>query len=1157
MRHSRPTLSIALIAGLGLLGLSSAQAQELFADGAFADYTPDATNGEAVFNAAGCAACHAVDGDDRVLAGGMAFEVGRVGTLYAPNITAHPEAGIGDWSRAEFLNAVMRGVSPDGDGYLGAVFPFPAYARMNPEDALDLQAYLATLPQADTPSRDHEVNTIGDALLRIFSSERPELTQPAEAQLARGEYLAEALGHCADCHTPRRGPFSERLDHDRPYEGQTTMTGEFAGALTAERLALFGPEAFVNGAMAEGLQLNGLPMSSTIMRRVSRATAELPHEDRVALYAYLSGSPVDPESVPRLVADPVSVERVAEDESEDLIPDMTGAEALMARVEAYCEVPDTPLVEAAAPAVASGGVSVDPAIEAAADAVIDQHCRSCHGPGMTYQRSFLTGSMAQMARDPSVLRPGDPEGSRLYETIASNRMPTPGNPRLTGPELQAIVDWINALAPAGGETVPAVVDAVAETSGPEMPLFAGGSFENLVSAAVTDLGDVPVQDRGFIRYFSFAHLQLPDIDCSREGALRNPMHYFHTGLNKFINSVSRGRALQQVTPVAGTEGALVRIDIRDFGWTEQDWRAMSEGAFTQGAVEAGYTPEVWADFVPLYPYAIDPASDAMLGIVSQYTGAAVPILQADWFTRHASESPIYDVLLRLPDNIEVLEARMGLDIFAEIRAMRFMRAGFLADSSGVSDHNRMLERFDLPRGGYYWKSYDFAGSEGEQSLILHPDGPPQMGATVSGTAPFEHDGGEMIFSLPNGMQGYYLSTADGDRLFEGPTSIVAFRDRPIGRGIEIVNARSCFACHENGIISKADEVREFIQTNPSFDLRQREVLLQMYPEQEVVDDYYRRDLEQFLAALEEINAVELTVAGRPTSLLAPDGTGEIVTWLADFRFQRLDEDDLARRFYLDAETFRTRARQISDPVLAQMVSGWLQRFDQGLLVTHEELERSYAALLPRLTFLDGYAPATEVYASASTEAPYTPPAEDLTVAAAAAAESYVAQTQTAYQAPADLPAYTPPPTIDNPLQLTLHVPNQSVAVNDLLNFEVSTNRACELQMVYVEINDRIVELPQAVLGDPILRPGERRLIPQPASGLQLRFDRPGIGETLLAYCREPSSAQPRLDAEEMVRIARASFQPLLRGLTIEAASRSEEDGGRSAFASVTIDVHAH
>lgn len=1147
--------STALFVSLSMALSSSVMAQSLFEDGALSDYTPDVENGELVFNAAGCGSCHAIDGDDRILAGGMDFLIGRVGTLYAPNITAHPTAGIGAWSRADFLNAVLRGVSPEGETYLGAVFPFPAYARMNPEDAVDLQTYLATLPQSDAPSRDHAVNFLGDAYLSLFSRDQPELTGHANPQLDRGEYLVEALGNCAGCHTPREGRLSERLNHDDAFAGQSTMIGEYAGAINASRLTLYSPEAFVNGAMAEGMRLDGLPMTSATMRRVARATGGLTHEDRVAIYAYLMNEPVDPDTIERLDsgADAIVVEvaDVVEVAPTPEVMDQTGATSLMQRVDAFCAVPDDVTPAAAVVAAPSGPIGVAPEIEAAASAVLDEHCRSCHGPGMTYQRSFLTGPMAQLARDPSAVVPGDHQASLLYETIASNRMPTPNRPRLQPADLQALVAWIDALAPAS-EAAPVTSTPVASevATRPALPEFVGGSFAELVGAGVADLGAVEEQDRRHIRYFSFAHLPMPAVDCTQEGALRNPMHYFHTGLNKFINSVSRSVTIQQVIPVAGTDGALVRIDLRDFGWTEDDWRALTERVHTQGAVEAGFSAAAWDELAPAYPYAVSPASDPMLGVIANYAGTAVPILQADWFTRHASEQPFYDMLLRLPDNIAVLEQRMGIDVFREIREMRLIRAGFLAASSGVSDHNRMLERFDLPRGGYYWRSYDFAGSDGVQSLITHPDGPAEMGHTVSGTAPFEHDGGEMIFSLANGMQGYYLSEADGRRLAEGPTSIVSFRERPIGRGIEIVNARSCFACHDNGMIARRDEIRAFIESAPNFDIRQRDVLMRMYPEQSVLDEYFRRDTATFVSALSRMNATQLTVAGREASILAPDGSGEIVTWLADFRFRYLDLASLAQRFYLTEEEFRIRARQISDPHLAQLVSGWLQRFDSGLRVTQDEVDTNWAALLPRLTLLDAldyhpgaaYQAAGDVY-QAPTGAAYE-------VAAVAA----IQEEEEVYAPRVDVPTYVAPVTHADPLEITLHVPRQQVYVDDLLTFEVSTNRACILQIIYVEINDSIVELPQAVIGAQLVQPGERRLIPQAASGLQLRFDRPGVGETLLAFCREPSSSQPAINADEMVTAARSNYLPLFRGLTVEVANRAEDDAGRSAFASVTIDV---
>ena len=83
------------------------------------------------------------------------------------------------------------------------------------------------------------------------------------------------------------------------------------------------------------------------------------------------------------------------------------------------------------------------------------------------------------------------------------------------------------------------------------------------------------------------------------------------------------------------------------------------------------------------------------------------------------------------------------------------RAGF--NNSGVSNHNRVVERHKS-RYGAYWKSYDFAGSVGAQNILTHPLG-------------FTHDGGEAIFNLPNGLQGYYLANASGFRLDEAPINI--------------------------------------------------------------------------------------------------------------------------------------------------------------------------------------------------------------------------------------------------------------------------------------------------------------------------------------------------------------------------------------------------
>jgi hypothetical protein len=64
---------------------------------------------------------------------------------------------------------------------------------------------------------------------------------------------------------------------------------------------------------------------------------------------------------------------------------------------------------------------------------------------------------------------------------------------------------------------------------------------------------------------------------------------------------------------------------------------------------------------------------------------------------------------------------------------------------------------------------------------VHPLGP-------DGADAFKHDGGETIFSLPNGFQAYYLNKATGERLDKGLTEIVlddSQLDRAVTNGISL------------------------------------------------------------------------------------------------------------------------------------------------------------------------------------------------------------------------------------------------------------------------------------------------------------------------------------------------------------------------------------
>lgn len=173
--------------------------------------TGEAERGERIFLAGGCASCHAdedAEGDARrVLAGGAPLET-DFGTFAAPNISPDPEHGIGDWSFAEFADAMLRGVSPEGRHYYPA-FPYTAYTKMEMQEVADLWAFLRTLPESEVESASSEVafpysvrRGVG-LWKRLYLRDDFVMAEAEDDAVERGRHLVEALAHCGECHTPR------------------------------------------------------------------------------------------------------------------------------------------------------------------------------------------------------------------------------------------------------------------------------------------------------------------------------------------------------------------------------------------------------------------------------------------------------------------------------------------------------------------------------------------------------------------------------------------------------------------------------------------------------------------------------------------------------------------------------------------------------------------------------------------------------------------------------------------------------------------------------------------------------------------------------------------------------------------------------------------
>ncbi len=376
--------------------------------------------------------------------------------------------------------------------------------------------------------------------------------------------------------------------------------------------------------------------------------------------------------------------------------------------------------------------------------------------------------------------------SLLLQVVESGSMPL-GGPRLAELELQALREWVAKGAPDWKAGTPA--DARKFLTEAE-----------LLEAIRRDLAGAPAQDRRHLRYYSIAHL-------ANAGVPEAELEGYRLGLARLVNSLSWNRVITRPATIDPAR-VLLRIDLRSFGWTADTWRFVVEA----------------------YPYAVRRRGAEA---VTSLSGAAVPYVRADWFVARASVPPLYHDLLGLPETVRELEQGLRVDSAANLDERKgVMRGG--VRSSGVSRNNRVVERHSTSWGSY-WKSHDFSGNQGEQNIFRDP-------------IAFKPDGGEMIFNLPNGLQAYFIADAEGRRLDRAPVEIVADRNYPDEP--QVVNGRSCMACHFEGMKGFRDDVRSVVSQQPAAGYDRRWALA-LYPPQEALEKALQSDRERFRAAVEQ------------------------------------------------------------------------------------------------------------------------------------------------------------------------------------------------------------------------------------------------------------------------------------------------------------------
>ncbi|GGE35264.1 hypothetical protein GCM10011360_23880 [Primorskyibacter flagellatus] len=1008
------------------VSVSPARAQ-VFDDSSFATYAPDLARGERLFHVGACASCHqetgaALDPSAPLLGGGMEIDSPTYGTVRVPNITGSA-AGIGEWSRGDFLNAMLHGVSPDGGQYM-PLFPYEFYAGMKPEHAVDLFEYIKqTAPRSDRASEPHSMlltrRIFGKNPWR-FSFEPATYSGAGDNErdaLAWGKYLTDSVAACGACHTPRNSAFI--LQSDQVHRGGISPMGEVAGDISRDTISPLGLDGF-HAAMAAGTGLDGSTKLQGTMAAVAAQLAAADETDRTSIYQYLA----DLKELPRTV------------------------------VEMTCEAPRSPVSEPA------------PELTAAVDGFFAAQCKSCHVRGASAASKAVLASASRVASDSSLVMPGDPAASALYRSLST--MP-PGN-AASDSDRKLVEDWIAGLAVDKAFLTAEKIDPPRDDSRMFMDIAAQNRAiqEHLVS-----LDD---RDRPFTRYFTFRHLQNGQLPCqSMQDFEEQHLAGYVAGLNKLVNSLSWEPKVKQVEPIA--EGmAIYAIDIRDYGWTTRQWEALIGGRIP-GLKEA-----------QPYPYGMDPfgaGRDENLNQVAQITGTSVPVMRGDWFVAVVGEPFYYKFMLNLPDTAQEFEhTLLRLDRPGAIMRRDVLRAGFLEGGSGVSQNNRLIERIEQPTGGYYWVSYDFDRAvSADRRLKERPLGPHE--AFPASQKVFESDGGEMIFSLPNGMQGYFLTDGPGHFIPDGPTSVVFFKGESPVSGATISNGSACMTCHVNGPIEGYDQIRAAVE-NQGTDRVTMEAMRELYASDDTLRAAYAEDTNRYLDAL--------AASGGDYSL--PDGPGryhhEPVTNTIAKYFDELDKDLLAAEFGLTFDELQEKAKSLPFSPAKDRLQSWFADIEGRGLVERYEVEESYQLIAAALflttprPMIGSTVPATASYTPTHVAAlPYTSSAP-----VPAAAEVHAAPRTL------DVPPGAAAPQRHG---LTVRVENPHLKVCEGARFTVQTDRACLLDVIYPDTRaGTFFRLSPAAIGNPVLQPGETRQIPQP--GRELQSHTPTVGVDIAINC---------------------------------------------------------
>jgi len=256
--------------------------------------------GKYLADIADCGSCHTASG-------GAEFAGGRYmptpfGPISTPNITPDKTTGIGNWSDDDFYRTMHDGIAKNGE-HLYPVMPYPWYTKVTRDDVMAIKAYLFSLQPVNAPRKPNKIAFpfdiraglgVWDQMFLREGAFKPDPSKSAEVN--RGAYIVEALGHCGECHNGRNLLGDTRMA-DRLQGGP--IEHWYAPNITADVRDGIGKYsddqlfAYLKTGVSPGMGIAVGPMAETIHDSLRK----LNDSDIHAIVAYLKSTPGTPSYV--------------------------------------------------------------------------------------------------------------------------------------------------------------------------------------------------------------------------------------------------------------------------------------------------------------------------------------------------------------------------------------------------------------------------------------------------------------------------------------------------------------------------------------------------------------------------------------------------------------------------------------------------------------------------------------------------------------------------------------------------------------------------------------------------------------------------------------------------------------------------------------------